>query len=88
MVTLPGWHSPHTLLNVVRSKGPGRIRDAVLVDNLETRSGDDDGDGGDSFSLEDFGTGKTVNLGGREVLIYDCDEATRKYFKEAYNQGD
>lgn len=38
-MTLPGHQSQHTLLNVVRSKGPGRIRDAVLIDNLETKDG-------------------------------------------------
>ena len=37
MVTLPGMHTDHTLLNVVRSRGPGRIRDAVVIDNLETK---------------------------------------------------
>ena len=31
----PGRDAQHTLLNVVRSRGPGRIRDAVLIDNLE-----------------------------------------------------
>ena len=30
-------HTNHTLLNVVRSRGPGRIRDAVVIDNLETK---------------------------------------------------
>lgn len=37
IVALPGTRTEHTLLNVVRSKGPGRIRDAVLIDNLENR---------------------------------------------------
>ena len=37
LVTLPGMHTDHTLLNVVRSRGPGRIRDAVVIDNLETK---------------------------------------------------
>ena len=37
LVTLPGMHTNHTLLNVVRSRGPGRIRDAVVIDNLETK---------------------------------------------------
>ena len=32
----PGHDANHVLLNVVRSKGPGRVRDAVLIDNLET----------------------------------------------------
>ena len=36
-VPLPGHNTRHTLLNVVRSKGPGRVRDSVLIDNLETR---------------------------------------------------
>ena len=37
LVILPGMHTDHTLLNVVRSRGPGRIRDAVVIDNLETK---------------------------------------------------
>ena len=38
LVTLPGMRSEHTLLNVVRSRGPGRVRDAVVIDNLEVRA--------------------------------------------------
>ena len=38
LVTLPGMHTDHTLLNVVRSRGPGRVRDAIVIDNLETRA--------------------------------------------------
>ncbi len=34
---MPGRDAPHTLLNVVRSRGPGRVRDAVLFDNLEAK---------------------------------------------------
>ena len=84
LVTLPGWHSDHTLLNVVRSKGPGRVRDAVLVDNLETRLVPEEED---TFTLDDFDIGRSVSLGGREVLIYDCDEATRRYFRENFSKG-
>ena len=29
----------HTLLNVVRSQGPGKSIDALLIDNLETKHG-------------------------------------------------
>ena len=29
----------HTLLNVVRSQGPGKSIDALLIDNLETKGG-------------------------------------------------
>ena len=36
LVSPPGHDANHVLLNVVRSKGPGRVRDAVLIDNLET----------------------------------------------------
>ena len=38
LVTLPGMRTSHTLLNVVRSRGPGRVRDAVVIDNLEVKA--------------------------------------------------
>ena len=63
----PGNDANHVLLNVVRSKGPGRVRDAVLIDNLETNaeselavacSQDDK-----YFQVADFELGKCVTVG-------------------------
>ena len=67
LVTLPGHDAAHVLLNVVRSKGPGRVRDAVLIDNLETNrdselalacSRQDD----KYFHVGDFELGKSVTV--------------------------
>ena len=63
----PGNDASHVLLNVVRSKGPGRVRDAVLIDNLETDAeselaaacGQDD----KYFQVGDFELGKCVTVG-------------------------
>ena len=111
-------HTDHTLLNVVRSRGPGRIRDAVVIDNLETKPNSIISKGivGQvkhylTFELqenkilanpvsfiqvedqknyyhdEDFEIGKTVEIAGRSILIHDCDEFTKKYFKTTYDKG-
>ena len=64
-MTLPGHDAAHVLLNVVRSKGPGRVRDAVLIDNLETNGGSElalaCGRQNDKyFQVGDFELGKSV----------------------------
>ena len=87
---LPGGDASHTLLNVVRSRGPGRVRDAVLLDNLEATRVEKDqsgGGGAEFYHMEDLEVGATVWVGGRDIVIYDCDEATRTYCKEVVGKG-
>ena len=89
-VTLPGMRSEHTLLNVVRSRGPGRVRDAVVIDNLEVKAkpgGAYADDPQDYYTAEDFRIGDTVALAGRDVLVYDCDAVTKNFYKQFIGRG-
>ena len=79
-VPLPGHNTRHTLLNVVRSKGPGRVRDSVLIDNLETRAE----------------TGQVVEHETRSLLRTKCitriifkafDDSDRFYILEDFDVG-
>ena len=90
---LPGMTTDHTLLNVVRSQGPGKSVDAILIDNLENISGSVIAKSGASthhsnfFSQLDFNIGITINIAGRDVLLYDCDDFTRKYYRQVHKRG-
>ena len=92
LVTLPGMTTDHTLLNVVRSQGPGKSIDAILIDNLETKPGSviatcgSNSDTTSFYTEDDFDIGKTVSIAGREVLLHDCDSFTRQYFRNTRNK--
>ena len=92
LVALPGMRSDHTLLNVVRSQGPGKSIDAVLIDNLETKPGSVIAASGvfadptTFYSEDDFDIGKTISIAGRDVLLHDCDTFTREYFRNTRNK--
>eukprot|EP00095_Tigriopus_kingsejongensis_P010934 maker-scaffold206_size259025-snap-gene-1.19 protein:Tk10934 transcript:maker-scaffold206_size259025-snap-gene-1.19-mRNA-1 annotation:"ef-hand domain-containing family member c2-like" len=83
-VPLPGHNTDHTLLNVVRSRGPGRIRDTILIDNLETKakSGQSFEEPYKFYQLEDFYIGQHICAAGRPIQIRGCDAFTRKFFKD------
>ena len=84
--------SDHTLLNVVRSQGPGKSIDAALIDNLETKPGSVIAASGvfadptTFYSEDDFDIGKTISIAGRDVLLHDCDNFTREYFRNTRNK--
>jgi hypothetical protein len=89
IVSPPGHGTNHTLLNVVRSKGPGRIRDALLIDNLETRVDSDLADDDDDdkyYHAQDFDIGLTLAIGGRDIFLFACDEYTRKIYKDTFDR--
>lgn len=93
LVKLPGMTTDHTLLNVVRSQGPGKSIDAILIDNLETKPGSviaasgQTQDPSNFYGEDDFDIGKHISIAGRDVLLHDCDNFTRNYFKSVHNKG-
>ncbi len=50
--------------------------------------GEEDGEEDQFYHLEDFEIGCSVWVGGREVVVYDCDEATRDYYREVVGRGE
>lgn len=38
------------------------------------------------YSPEDLLIGNRINIFGRECMIYDCDDATRTWYKQTYDQ--
>ena len=73
----------------MRSRGPGKVKDAILLDNLETRQESilaAKNLNEEYFHPEDFEVGKSLQISGRNMLIYDCDSATRQYYAEVYNK--
>ena len=61
----------HTLLNVVRSQGPGKSVDALLIDNLETKPGSliaacgSVQDPTNFYNEDDFDIGKEISIAGK-----------------------
>lgn len=37
------------------------------------------------YTPEDLLIGRKINIFGRECMIYDCDDATRQWYKEQYD---
>ena len=65
----------HTLLNVVRSQGPGKSIDALLIDNLETKHGSmiaacgSVSDPTNFYNEDDFDIGKTICIAGKLYFV-------------------
>ncbi|XP_040580631.1 EF-hand domain-containing family member C2 [Lepeophtheirus salmonis] len=76
----PGFREDRILLNVVRSRGPGKLRDNYLKDNAD----DSYAKKRAYYTEDDFDVGKILKIEGREILIIDCDPATRDYYKKAH----
>ena len=39
------------------------------------------------YHEEDFDIGKTINVGGRDIVIVDCDAFTRNFYIEHHNRN-
>jgi len=39
------------------------------------------------YSLQDLNVGSTLHVGGREILLYDADKATKMFLKEEFGKG-
>jgi len=40
-----------------------------------------------NYSLQDLRVGSTLAIGGRDILIYDADEMTKRFFKDEFGTG-
>ena len=65
-----------------------------VIDNLETKPDSNISkdvakveDPSNYFRPEDFVIGETMAIAGRDVLIHDCDDATKKFYKKHFDRG-
>lgn len=79
-VTQPGGESPRTVLNVFGSS----IADSRhILDNLKTGSVSKE-----FYTEDDFQIGAEVFAFGRKLFLYDCDEFTKRFYREHFGMED
>nr|XP_033805120.1 EF-hand domain-containing family member C2 [Geotrypetes seraphini] len=76
----PGQVTPHTVLNVFGPMGHGS---RYLLDRLETGALHQE-----FYKDNDLGIGVVINAWGRRILLCDCDEFTKDYYKNKYGVED
>uniref|UniRef100_UPI0037E72337 EF-hand domain-containing family member C2 n=1 Tax=Semicossyphus pulcher TaxID=241346 RepID=UPI0037E72337 len=76
----PGEVTHRTVLNVFSSKNQGKH---FILDNLKTGAAHDD-----FYKDCDLTVGGEVNVWGRRVLITDCDDFTKEYYRSKYGIED
>jgi len=82
-VGLPGDNTPVTMLNVFGSMyGTKNKKAHYMVDNLGMNGRDVE-----YYSDKDLLIGATINIYGRAIILTDCDEFTKQYYKEKYEVG-
>lgn len=82
LVKAPGAVSERTLLNVFAPSGFATGARSIL-DNIQTGSG-----ATEQYKASDLAIGKEVNVFGRRLLLCDCDEFTKSYYRETQGVQD
>ncbi|KAK5607935.1 EF-hand domain-containing member C2, partial [Crenichthys baileyi] len=77
---LPGETTDRTVLNVVASKNQGQ---RFILDSLNTGAVSEE-----FYRDSDLTVGEEVNIWGRRVVITDCDEFTKEYYRSKYGIED
>ena len=73
---LPGKKTDRTVLNVFGPMGKGG---RYILDSLKTGALKQD-----FYTDADLSVGSIMNVWGRKMLICDCDEFTKQYYKTKY----
>ncbi|CAF0744089.1 unnamed protein product [Rotaria sp. Silwood1] len=76
---LPGENAPRTVLNVFGQLNKQRW----ILDNLKTGAIDQK-----YYTDQDLSIGQLINVYGRKVLLTDCDEFTKNYYRTKYGVQD
>ncbi|XP_008058494.1 EF-hand domain-containing family member C2 [Carlito syrichta] len=74
----PGQITDQTVLNVYGGLGENRV-DGYLMDKYQLGKLDQE-----FYKDSDLSVGITINVWGRKVLLCDCDEFTKSYYKSKY----
>ena len=81
LVSLPGTMNEQTILNVVTVPGTGRRKKSHLIpDNMDMASRIIA-----YYDASDLTVGAKINICGKEIFLYDCDDFTREYYKVKYD---
>ena len=82
LVTIPGTLNERTILNVVTTPGTGRRKKSHLIP--------DNNDLGSRvvqyYDATDLKVGTEIDICGKKIFLYDCDEFTREYYKVKYDR--
>ena len=82
LVALPGTFNEKTILNVVTTPGSGRRKKNHLIsDNRDLSARVVQ-----YYDASDLSVGASLKICGKEILLYDCDNFTRDYYKVKYDQ--
>ena len=82
LVALPGTFNEKTILNVVTTPGSGRRKKNHLIsDNRDLSARVVQ-----YYDASDLKVGASLNICGKEILLHDCDNFTREYYKVKYDQ--
>ncbi|XP_032422797.1 EF-hand domain-containing family member C2 isoform X1 [Xiphophorus hellerii] len=76
----PGAVTTRTVLNVFGSMNEGKH---IVLDSCDIRAATDE-----FYKDSDLAIGKEINVWGRRVLLTDCDEFTKAYYRFKYGRED